>query len=111
MGVANDTRAPKVLSSTPAKGASNVKAGKSVKVTFSEPVRSAKSGLSLVDASGAKVAARVSQVRKTNTYALNPGHALDRGAKYTVKVNGGRKALRDRAGNAAKDTRWSFRTR
>jgi len=45
------------------------------------------------------------------TYVLNPGHALAGGAKYTVKVNGGKKALRDLAGNPAKDAQWSFRTR
>jgi methionine-rich copper-binding protein CopC len=110
-GVANDTRAPKVLSSTPARGAANVAAGKSLKVKFSEAVVSAKSGLSLVDAAGNKVGAKVARVGKTNTYLLNPGRALAHGAKYTVKVNGGKKALRDLAGNAAKDTQWSFRTR
>ena len=109
-GVANDTRAPKVLASTPARGAANVAAGKSVKVKFSEQVLSAKSGLSLVDAAGQKVGAKVSRVGKTNTYLLNPGHALAHGAKYTVNVNGGAKALRDLAGNAAKDIQWSFRT-
>ena len=110
-GVANDTRAPKVLASTPARGAANVAAGKSVKVKFSEAVVSAKTSLSLVDAAGNKVGAKVSRVGKTNTYLVNPGRALAHGAKYTVKVNGGKKALRDLAGNAAKDTRWSFRTR
>jgi len=110
-GIANDTRAPKVLSSNPARGAANVAAGKSVKVQFSEAVRSAGSGLSLADASGDKVRAKVARVGRTNTYVLNPGRALARGARYTVKVNGGAKALRDLAGNPARDTRWSFRTR
>lgn len=110
-GVANDTRAPKVLSANPARGAANVAAGKSIKVQFSEAVRDAKGGLSLVDATGDKVGAKVSRVRQSNTYVLNPGRALDRGARYTVKVNGGAKALRDLANNAARDTQWSFRTR
>ena len=110
-GVANDTRAPKVASSNPARGAANVAAGKSVKVTFSEAVRDAKGGLSLVDASGDKVAAKVSRLRTSNTYVLNPGRLLHRGARYTVRVNGGRKALRDLANNPARDSQWSFRTR
>jgi methionine-rich copper-binding protein CopC len=110
-GVAHDTRAPKVLSSTPARGAANVAAGRSLKVKFSEAVVSAKTSLSVVDAAGHKVGAKVSRVGKTNTYLLNPGHALAGGAKYTVKVNGGKKALRDPAGNPAKDAQWSFRTR
>jgi len=110
-GIANDTRAPRVVSSSPARGAANVAAGKSVRVRFSEAVRSAPSGLSLVDASGDKVRAKVSRMGTTNTYVLNPGRALARGTRYTVKVDGGAKALRDLAGNPARDTRWSFRTR
>jgi hypothetical protein len=110
-GIAQDTRAPKVVSSNPAKRASNVRPGKSLKVQFSEAVRGAKSGLSLVDASGDKVAARVSQVRRSNTYVINPGSSLDRDASYAVMVNGARKGLRDLAGNAARDAQVKFSTR
>jgi methionine-rich copper-binding protein CopC len=110
-GVANDTRAPKVASSNPAKGADNVRPGKSIKVGFSEAVLGAKSGLTLVDASGDKVAARVSRVRQTSTYKVNPRQALDRNATYRVQVNGGAKAVRDLAGNAARDISWRFGTR
>jgi hypothetical protein len=110
-GIAQDTRAPKVVSSNPAKRASNVRPGKSLKVQFSEAVRGAKSGLSLVDASGDKVAARVSQVRRSNTYVINPGSSLDRDASYAVMVNGSRKGLRDLAGNAARDAQVKFSTR
>lgn len=111
MGIANDTRSPKVVSSTPAKGAGNVAPGKTLKVGFSEDISGAKSGLMLVDRSGDKVAARVSRVRRTSTYKLNPRQALDRNASYTVKVNGGRNGIQDLAGNAARDVQWGFRTR
>jgi hypothetical protein len=110
-GVANDTRSPKVASSNPAKGADNVRPGKSIKVVFSEAVLGAKSGLTLVDASGDKVAARVSRVRRTSTYKVNPRQALDRNATYQVRVNGGANAVRDLAGNAARDISWRFGTR
>ena len=110
-GIANDTLSPKVVSSSPAKGAGNVRPGTSVKVGFSEAVQGARSGLVLVDASGDKVAARVSRVRRTSTYKVNPGRALDRNATYTVKVNGGRNGIQDLAGNAARDMSWRFTTR
>jgi hypothetical protein len=108
-GTAHDTRAPKVESRTPAKG-STVRSGTNVKVKFTEAVSGFKSGLSLVDASGDKVAARVSRVAKTSNYVLNPRRSLD-GGRYTVKVNGGANGIRDLAGNAAKDVSWSFRSR
>ena len=110
-GIAHDTLAPTVRSSNPARGATGVRPAMSVRVTFNEPVRDFRSGLSLVDPSGDRVAARVSRVRTSNTYVLNPGRSLDRGARYTVMVNGGRTALRDLANNPARDTQWSFRIR
>lgn len=108
-GTAQDTRAPKVESRTPAKG-STVRSGTNVKVRFSETVSGFKSGLSLVDASGDKVAAKVTRVAKTSNYVLNPRRSLNSG-RYTVEVNGGANGVRDLAGNAAKDVRWSFRSR
>jgi hypothetical protein len=95
---------------TPARGAT-VAPGKSVSVKFSEAVSGAKKSITLVNSDGRKVGAKVSRVGKTDRFVLNPRKALARDSRYTVKLNGGRKALRDLAGNAARDTQWKFRTR
>lgn len=108
-GIAHDTRAPRVVSRTPAKGAT-VRPGANVKATFSEAVRGvSRSSFTLVNAKGRRVRAAVS--RRGGGYVLNPVATLARKSRYTVKLDGGASQIRDVAGNPARDVRWSFRTR
>lgn len=110
-GTGPDTRAPKVAASNPTGGATGVGPAKSVRVAFSEKVNGVRGNLTLVNNStGRTVAAKLSKVGASR-YVLNPRKALDRGTRYSVKVNGGRTAIRDLAGNAARDTQLQFRTR
>jgi hypothetical protein len=111
-GVAPDTLAPRVLAKSPAANSTGVATARSVNVKFNEPVGGVnKLTFTLTNNhTGNHVNAKVSQVRKTNSYMLNPTRGLDRATSYTVKLNGGRTGIADLAGNAVADTQWRFRT-
>lgn len=111
-GTGVDTLAPKVVKHSPTRGARAVGLGKNVQVQFNETVRGVKGGLDLVNTStGGHIAANISRVANTNRFVLNPHKSLAAHSTYAVKVNGGRLAVRDRAGNPARDTQWKFHTR
>jgi hypothetical protein len=89
---AGDTTPPTVVSVTPANGATNVDAGASVTVTFSEPVTPAS-----VTTAAFSVGSATGTIQVTGASAtFTPGAALGGGTAYPVSVAG----VRDTAGNA-----------
>ena len=110
-GVGVDRTRPGVVSVSPSRGATAVGRGNSVSVRFSEAVRGvSRSTFALTNRStGNKV--RATLVRTGNRYVLNPRARLASGTRYTVRLIGGRAAIRDMSNNTLRSTTWGFRTR
>jgi hypothetical protein len=89
-------------------GATNVAAGVSVRIRFSEPVKGVSgSTIQLVNESGGWVVrATVSYNAGTRTATLNPSLNMYPGTRYRVTVLAG---ITDAAGNRLAPTTWTFR--
>ena len=104
--VAADVTPPAVTDTTPADGASDVPVGRTLSVTFDEPVAPASIAWSVSSPNGA-VAGSTSYDATTRTASFDPDDALDPETLYTVTVSG----ARDTAGNVMSAATWSFTTR
>jgi hypothetical protein len=115
-GVARDTVAPTVATSTPAHNATGLGIAPPVTATFSEamdPGSISSSTFLLKDSFNADVPATVTYNEGTGKATLKPVSALHYGTRYTATLKGGSSGARvkDRAGNAlAADKVWSFET-
>ena len=104
--VAADVTPPAVTETTPADGASDVPVGRTLSVTFDEPVAAASIAWSVSSPNGA-VAGSTSYDAATRTASFDPDDALDSETLYTVTVDG----AQDAAGNGLSTVTWSFTTR
>lgn len=106
-GTATDATAPRVSSTVPAGNATGVALNSTVKVTFSEAMRSTTlttASIRMVSSSGTAVSGTT--WFSPTTLQFTPAQSLVAGTRYTVTVN--RSAL-DMAGNALAATySWSF---
>lgn len=104
-----DSRAPSVLSTSPASGASNVPVNGGIRVTFSEPMDPASltaASLLLSDGNGNAVAGTVNSAAATAMF--QPASDLSGFSTYTATITTG---ARDTAGNRLVTSRsWSFTT-
>lgn len=102
---------PTITTSAPAPGATGVVRGRSVTVTFSEPVQNAgPATIVLSGPSGALVPATVRRSGTSNTWVLDPTGTLAARTTYTVSVAGGLLGIRDAAFNMMASTSWTFTT-
>jgi hypothetical protein len=86
--VSTDFKAPRVLSVSPASGASGVSLHTRIKVVFSEPVIGVNaSSLRLVASNGRTVKAQLSFKAGSRSARLTPSSALGRGRRYRVRVS------------------------
>lgn len=110
-GVGVDRTRPGIRSRSPITGATSVRRRANVSVRFAEAVRGVnRSTFTLTNrATGNKV--RASVARTGTRFVLNPRANLASGARYTVRLVGGRSAIRDMSNNTLRSTSWGFRTR
>ena len=103
---------PTVTGRTPGSAATGVSRYATVSATFSEGVRGVRADtFRLTDAAtGAAVTAAVVRGSTSRTWLLDPATRLARSTRYTVRLVGGRDAVRDAAGNPLRTTSWSFTT-
>jgi hypothetical protein len=111
IGTGADSISPKLASRTPGVGAKQVSRSTNVEVRFTEAVRGvAKSTFKLISTTSGKVVkAKVAKVG--GKWVLDPAKRLAAGTKYRVQLVGGTSAIRDLAGNALANQRWSFTTK
>ncbi len=104
--------APVITAKSPGSGASLVKRGTAVTVTFNEAVQGVGTGTFTLKnyVTGAVVSATVTRNGTTNQWILKPTMLLDAKTKYTVTVTGGPSAIGDLAGNSLVTTNWTFTT-
>jgi len=99
---------PTMASRTSGVNAKRVALNANATLRFSERVTGVSgSSLTLVTASGPRVAAVVSYNRTTKVAMLNPVRGLSARTRYTVRATS---AIKDRAGNRLTATQWSFTT-
>ncbi|MDP9498026.1 MAG: Ig-like domain-containing protein [Actinomycetota bacterium] len=103
---------PSVTGRAPGSGATGVSRYATVSATFSEAVRGVGTDTFRLTnaATGATVTATVVRGSTSRTWLLDPATRLARSTRYTVRVVGGRYAVRDAAGNPLRTTGWSFTT-
>jgi hypothetical protein len=114
-GVAQDTTAPSVISTSPLDLATGVAINKIVNATFSEamdPLTIATTSYSLRETlSGNDVPGTVTYVAASNTARFNPLSDLAFNTDYTATITGGIGGVADLAGNVlTADKVWSFAT-
>ncbi len=112
---AADTTAPRVVSISPAAGATGVSRTANVAVTFSEPMNAttiSTTTFTLVrKGTTTRIAATVTYYATTKRAFLNPSASLASRTAYTAAVRGGTGGVRDRAGNVLATSKvWSFTT-
>jgi Bacterial Ig-like domain len=105
-----DRTKPTIKSRSPKANATGVARGASIRVTFSEPVRSVSSTtLRLKNLrTGFWVKARVTYAAGSRTATLDPTLSMFRNERYGVYVSS---TIRDMSGNRLTATSWSFRTK
>jgi hypothetical protein len=106
--VGPDGTAPTVLSTAPAKGATNVAAAATVNATFSEPINAATldTRFELLDEASHVVPATIAYTAMTRRATLTPSAPLTYSKTYTATVKAG---VEDLATNSlAADYAWSF---
>ncbi len=101
-----NTTPPTVTAQTPAPNATGVSTLSSVSATFSEPVQSGTSSLTLTDASGHSESGSLGYNVTTNTVTFSPNASLATSTKYTATVSGATDAF----GNTMAPVSWSFTT-
>ena len=102
-----DSTAPTVISVDPANNAVNVPINKTIKVTFSEPI---KAGTLAVGVKNLKTGTYIS-ITKTisgNTLTIKPTSNLTKGTQYSIILNAG--SITDLAGNTLKAYTTKFTT-
>ena len=111
IGTGADSISPKLASRTPGVGAKQVSRSTNVEVRFTEAVRGvSKSTYKLISTTSGKVVkAKIAKVG--GKWRLDPARRLAGGTKYRVQLMGGGNAIRDLAGNALANQRWSFTTK
>ena len=102
-----DTTPPTITSVSPVANATNVGAGTSIKVTFSEPVVNVSTSTFTLSPGGPSIAATVSYDNATNTATLVPSAALQPNTQYTATVWSD---ITDTAGNPLNSYSWLFTT-
>ena len=110
-----DTTPPTVRTVVPADNATGGAPTTNVEATFSEAMNASTitgSTFTLAKVGTTNpVAARITYDPATTKATLDPNADLDPGAKYTATVMGGKKGVKDLAGNWLRDNRtWSFTT-
>jgi peptidoglycan-N-acetylglucosamine deacetylase len=110
-----DKTPPTVSTVAPANNATGVAVVSNVEATFSEAMNASTintSTFTLVKTgTTTPVAAQVSYDPATTKATLDPQADLDPGATYTATVKGGKKGVKDLAGNGLRsDSTWSFTT-
>jgi methionine-rich copper-binding protein CopC len=100
-----DVTAPRLVSRSPAAGATDAGTRSEVEATFSEPVDAGSIAMVLKDAGGAVLPSTAGYDAATRVvFLLQPTPELTVGATYTVEVSG----ARDAAGNVMAPESWSF---
>lgn len=96
----------------PRDGARDVSVSTDVTAEFSEDVRGVDEDTFVLvsSATGDEVPARVFDRGDADTWTLRPDVRLRDDTLYFVELEGGRFGIRDRAGNALRDSDWSFTT-
>jgi hypothetical protein len=103
-----DVVRPTIRSRTPAANATGVAPSRTIRVTFSEPVRGvSRTTLRLKNlTTGLWVNTKVSYDADTRTASIDPAFLMIRGNRYAVYATSG---IEDRSGNSLRSTNWSFR--
>ena len=103
-----DTVRPTIIGRTPGPNAVNVAGSSTIRIRFSEPVKSASgSTIELINVSGGWVVrATVGYDSATRTATLTPALHMYPGTEYRVAVLAG---ITDRAGNRLTPVTWTFR--
>jgi Domain of unknown function (DUF4082)/Bacterial Ig-like domain/Bacterial Ig domain len=101
-----DTKAPKVVASSPPDGTGSVDPATLVTAGFSEAVDPVTIAFTAADPAGAPVTAQVRYDASTRTATLDPDQPLAGGTTYTVVLRG----AADAAGNVMAPTQWTFTT-
>jgi methionine-rich copper-binding protein CopC len=104
--------APTVTVRSPAENATAVAAGSNITATFSEAVQGVSGTTFRLTnaATGAAVAAAVTQNGTTNQWILNPTANLASDTQYRVTLTGGATAIRNAAGTPLATVTWTFTT-
>ena len=102
-----DPAAPKVVSESPASGATSVAVTTKVTATFNEAVQASTISFTLKNSAGRLVAARVTYNSTTDTATLTPTSSLSYSTKYTATVSGAKDSAGDPMGAPFS---WSFTT-
>ena len=112
--LAPDTTPPTVLATTPSSEARETAASTSIRVQFSEAMRSTTINGQTVElraSAGTLIPTVVSYVEGTADVILQPSGALAYSTTYSATVKGGSTGVTDLAGNTmAADYRWTFTT-
>ena len=112
--VENDTKPPKVSSTSPSSGAIGVAASAAVRATFNEAMNPATvngSTVALRNSSNTLVPSTVSYSSAERRVTITPSSPLAFSSVYTASIKGGPTGVADLAGNRlAADSTWSFTT-